>query len=508
MKPATVNLIDAYRNYRWSASRSDLWLAAGALGVAIVLGALSSVLPPVMMLVALVALVMIGISVTRPYLGLIAALMLIFEVIPEDYQPGVGKLRAYDVMVVLLTAFVVLRTLSRSESVLKHLGSMIWPLAYLFACLGISIFYVKYYSPNEFMLSEARAQFIWLLLPLAVMSVDSRARFKHFMIGIIFIALVVALYVSLESLFQFKFMGEKRIMPLDVFGNSDIVRSTAGGGIYILTFALLLCINMMLERQLKLWAGIPLVLMLCLGLAVQYGRGVWIATTIGLLISACVYRGWSGLFRVAVAGVLGVSLFLGGMAVVKPRVAQALVERATGIGDELESGGSFGFRKMENRYALAAIEKHPIVGVGIGGIYKPTVTAAGWGWLNETVYIHNSWLWFPLKLGLIASLVPFVFILCFCREIYRGIRHSGGRADGARWFVGAIAGAFVVPIVASYTQPEWADPQGIAALATLIACALLYIRWGSPFQAAAKPLSLTPAPAGHRGWNRTLGLPR
>jgi hypothetical protein len=35
-----------------------------------------------------------------------------------------------------------------------------------------------------------------------------------------------------------------------------------------------------------------------------------------------------------------------------------------------------------------------------------------------------------------------------------------------------------VPVITSYTQPEWFDPRGIAAFATFMGLALLYRRFG------------------------------
>jgi len=461
-------------------------MAGGAIGLAIILGALSSLLPLEIVLIAVAGIAVVSLSVARPFIGLFAIFVLVFEILPPEYQPGMGKLRAYDVMVVFLTAVVILWTIARGQSVLKALGSMIWPLLYLTVCLTVSFVYVRYFSPNEAALSEGRSQFLWLILPLIALGIDSRVRFKYFVIGAMTLGAIVALYSSLESLFNVKILSQKSAAPLDVFGNSDIVRSFSGGGAYIMIFAMFLSINLLVERRMKILLGFPLLALLSLGLAVQFGRGLWVAAAGGLLLSAAIHRGWGGVLRIVAVSSVAVGLLLGGMAIVKPRVAQALIERVTGIGEEVESGGSFGFRKMENRYALAAIEKSPIFGVGIGGIYKPTATAAAFGFSNEATYIHNAWLWYPLKFGLWASLIPVVFILCFYREVYKGLRsHHAGQDRGA-WFIAAVAGAFLVPVITSYTQPEWSSPQGIAALAILMGCALLYGRLGSPFPLTQK----------------------
>jgi hypothetical protein len=50
--------------------------------------------------------------------------------------------------------------------------------------------------------------------------------------------------------------------------------------------------------------------------------------------------------------------------------------------------------------------------------------------------------------------------------------------------VAALAGAFIVPCISSYTQPEWADPRGVAAFAVFSGLALLYRRFGGVAHAA------------------------
>ena len=66
---------------------------------------------------------------------------------------------------------------------------------------------------------------------------------------------------------------------------------------------------------------------------------------------------------------------------------------------------------------------------------------------------------YPLRMGLHAAAVPFLFMLAFALMSYRSLRLAQGRlrAIGA-----ALAGAFLVPCITSYTQPEWMG-QGLGA---------------------------------------------
>jgi O-antigen ligase len=218
------------------------------------------------------------------------------------------------------------------------------------------------------------------------------------------------------------------------------------------------------------------------GLAVQFGRGVWVAAAAGLIISAAIFRGVAGILRVVTVGILVISLVVGAAAIFKPRMAEALLARAVGIGAEIESGGSYGWRKAENSAAMARLERSPLTGTGLGGDYKQTFSAEG-SFKIETSYIHNAYLYFPLKMGLLATLIPLAFVVAFVVTIRQGqLRHRGPTADPA--LVAALCGAFAVPVITSYTQPEWVNPLGIAAFAVLMGLALLYRQMGTPLAVA------------------------
>jgi O-antigen ligase len=137
---------------------------------------------------------------------------------------------------------------------------------------------------------------------------------------------------------------------------------------------------------------------------------------------------------------------------------------------------------MENQAAMDRIERNPVFGVGLGGQYKQTASSEGHFGIEGT-YIHNGYLFFPLKMGLVATFIPLAFMIAFALTLRQGVQRH--RADPDNGLVAALAGAFAVPCVASYTQPEWADPRGIAAFAIFTGLALLFRRFGAVRPASA-----------------------
>lgn len=455
-------------------------LVLASIFVALFLGLAAAFLPWIFVLGFVVAATAVVLAAASPHLALIFVMMLVFEVIPNSLQPrlpiGPGKLQVYDILILLLSAFVVLRAWANGQRPLQALGPVRWPLYYLSTCVLISLIYVRYFAPNLMALAEARQQIMWLAVPLMVLSADTPKKFKTMVTMIVVIGLIIALYVTLQSTLDIRIMTSARVERLDKV-NSDVTRSIAGGGIYIVVFSLFLIMNRMIGRQVSwIWGGLGC-LLLVLGLAVQFGRGVWVATAFGLLVSAALYRGFAGVLRIALAGVMAVTLALGVAAVVKPRLAEAVAARALGIGTEVQSGVSFNWRILENQAALPRIERQPFTGVGIGGEYKQMRTSLGFD--QETTYIHNGYLYFPLKMGIFAAFIPFAFITAFILTIRQASANAARPQD--KGFSAALCGAFSVPVITSFTQPEWAATQGVAAFAIMTGLALLYRMHGSAF---------------------------
>ena len=464
---------------------SAVALVLGAMFMAVLAGLVTSYLPWLFtLLLVLLPLVLVA-SISRPMVGLVVVLMFIFEVVPSAFQPrlpfGGGRLQAYDVLLLYLAGLVLLRAWMTRTPPLLSMGPVRWPLYYLLVCVAVSLVYVRYFAPNTLSLGEARVFVAWLLVPIMALAVDTPARYRWMLRSVLAIALVIALYVSIQSLFDLRIMTGARVELLDKDLNSDVVRSIAGGGIYVVIFAIFLLINRMLERKFGWWWAVPAALLLVFGVAVQFGRGVWLSALAGLLVSAALFRGYAGVLRVLLLGSFTVALMLSAAAVFKPRLAEAVVERALGIGYELQSGGSYGWRRMENQAALNRIERNPLLGVGLGGQYKQTASSEGHFGIEGT-YIHNGYMFFPLKMGLAASFIPLAFIIAFVVVLRQGVQQH--RDDPDAGLVAALAGAFTVPCVASYTQPEWADPRGISAIAILFGLALLFRRFGAVQPAA------------------------
>jgi O-antigen ligase len=450
-------------------------VAASFLGVCICLiaGFAIALLPWWLVLaVVLLPVVIIG-GALWPFPILLLALALLFQAIPGRVVPPIGKFRLDELIMLYLVVVVVMRAVWRRENPLAAAGPFIWPIFYLYVCVVLSAVYVKFFAPNSSLLYELRGFVVWLTVPLLTYVVTGVRQRKALMVFIATVSVLVAIYTMTESFLHIGLLAN-RVEMLDT-SNSDVTRSLAGGTTYLMAFTLLWMIN-------KTAAGtrwFPLLMLMALicagGLAVSFGRGVWIATAFGFVVATWLNRGLWGMVVSVLLAALMLTILLLGIASVKPRVVEAMVDRALGVSDELRSGGSFYWRHLENGYALAAIDKRPLTGVGLGGQYKNSVSAEG-SFENETQYIHNAYVGLMVKMGVQAILVPILMIAIFVAVAYR-MRRAISAED--RPLFAAVVAAFFIPVITSYTQPEWIERSGVGAICLLVVSLRLLDRYPS-----------------------------
>lgn len=426
-----------------------------------------------------------------PYQGLLLTMLLVFNAIPyrrlfPKLPVGGGGLEIYDLLILLLLVSVLFRCVIRKTSIKAQLGSLFVPLAYVVACVVISIVYVKMFSPNPFVLTEARQYIGYMLLPIAAISIDTPSKYRWFINTLLGVGVIVAGIMLFQSFTDINVIGG-RVEELDRF-NPDVTRSTVGGTIYIMTFSIYFLLGAATGRRLSWWICAPLVMVLLGGLLVTFGRGVWFGGVVGLVVATYLYRGAAAAVLVPLAAALLTGAAIGIMSMSNERIGVAIVDRALGISREFESGNSYYYRRTEAIEALRSIARKPFMGVGLGGDYKVTVTTNN-TFQDEKRYIHNSYLLLPLKMGLHAGLIPVLFIFAAAGLVRRAISVSSRRF---RHIVAAASGAFVVPVITSVTQPEWGTLAGIAAICSLLLVLLLYLRFGAQLepsaQTATKPL--------------------
>lgn len=449
------------------------WLAGIAtFFVCLILGAAVPIFPWWLVLGVVIGPMAIVFAFKWPFATLLLVLAMLFEVIPARFLPGIGSFRIYELLLIVVFGGVVFFSVWQRQSFISALGPFRLPIAYLIFCVSLSAAYVKFFAPNPNLLTELRGFVGWLLLPLLCYLTRTHQQ-RRILVGfIIFSGIIVAIYSMIQSFTGVNIISD-RVEILDAT-NTDVTRSIAGGATYLMVFGLVWATtNFSPSKPSEALFILVLAMIAGGGIAVSFGRGVWIATVIGLLLASWLNRGVRGLIHSAIIGIVVLGIVIVGVGVFKPRMVEALTDRVLGVSTEIKYGGSFGWRATENAQAFSVLEKKPLTGVGLGGHYKQRVSSAG-GFDNETRYIHNAYVGYMVKMGLHAVLFPVLMIAVFfaiSRRVGQTIQIE------TRPLYATVAGTFIVPTITSYTQPEWIATQGVAVFCLMSALMVLLSRY-------------------------------
>lgn len=447
-------------------------LVAGLLSV--IAGIASAILPWWLLLALFLAPAVALLVWIWPAVGLFIAFCFVFGIVPSFLGPrlnvGVGNLKAGDIILVVTFVAAMGKSLVAGRRWFPRITPYLPALVLMFIAFFISVAYGKLYLHNETAMAEARNFIAWLILPTVLALTRNDAERKLLIRALLAMALVGAGGVIGQALMGIHIMELGRVELLDV-RHSDVTRVTAGGVTYIMVFFLFRAI----ARRLTYAGGLLSLAfvggVIALALLLTFGRGVWIATAVCAFGVMILTGGLRAALKGAVLGGLAIALAVVPLVAFKPKTYDAIVDRASGTGREFRDGGSFGWRQQENAIAIERIKEKPLLGVGMGGQYKTVRSSIG-SFEIELTYIHNGYLFFPLKMGLWAVVLPWIIIVTVLRRGfvgYRGAKDAASRSD-----IAAAIGAFSTVVVVSFTQPEWSSLSGIASIAILMAIIELY----------------------------------
>jgi O-antigen ligase len=113
-------------------------------------------------------------------------------------------------------------------------------------------------------------------------------------------------------------------------------------------------------------------------------------------------------------------------------------------------------RDNEIAAALAHVRAHPITGLGSGGeylsLYQTSAATARFGLTN---FVHNAYVYFPLKFGLLGFGALAALAIGTLSVAVFALRRRGGYAPGR----GLFTAAFIFVLLASITAPNLVDPR-------------------------------------------------
>jgi O-antigen ligase len=339
----------------------------------------------------------------------------------------------------------------------------LWFAAIVVLSFALAIFHFHNKIPNIY--RDGRVFLYWLWLPILWrMSASEAGGVQKLVRVIVAIAYIVVLLAVFQWLTGVQVVAVGLVASLGATSgfNEEVTRVQMPGFLFV-TWAIIWLTLQVLFKRVNLLIGGGLILALLLGLYVNFGRGLWTWTFIGVMLPLFFIGGSRAaklLATVLVAGVLGV----GTLAVVKPSVLENISERLLSVKNEGGKRSSYGWRQLENHEAVLTLQRSPLVGVAMGGEYRP--------WLHElrlffehVRYLHNSYLFIAVKLGIPGLLC----LLFFCWRAWNGARKGlPEAAQEQRVTLLTCLAFFPAAMGLSITQPEFMNTYSVLLFVIVI----------------------------------------
>ncbi len=217
------------------------------------------------------------------------------------------------------------------------------------------------------------------------------------------------------------------------------------------------------RRPLWLWGLLGIVF---LGLVLSFVRGNWLSFAVGLFFL------WLMVFprervRLILGGILLGTLFAAALAVTSPAVFNSVVSRAMAV-TAVAVDPNVQWRFIENKAALQQIHERPLFGNGLGREYLFDWSRYGVEPYYKS-YIHNNYLWFWHRLGLVGLALFAWMMIAFLVPWIRQ-RELISRDDP--WLSGLVYGSramIIALLLNSISSPRFNSKLSVAVFATVMA---------------------------------------
>jgi O-antigen ligase len=463
--------------YKIGLSKGEILCVGFGVVIAMLLLSLSP-LYTLLMFAGIVALVIIAV---RPEIGIITIVILLSSIVFEKSLPllpiGVGSFHVSDVILLFMVGTVIFNVfIKRSQQYVRIRLDvpLILFLGTILASTCISIIQGNYNNDLNFPIRFIRVATYYFVVTLITNMIRDEKRIRFMIRGLFAIAATVAATMLVQAMIGDSIqLMPGRIEVAQTFGQEyEAIRMLPPGQTVIFfSFITAICVVVFRENKSLLFSShFYLVVILGIGVILTYNRHYWIGSFLAICL-LMVLTGTRGkkrllalLMTVTILSGSAVAL-LGGSCRKADKVFDAVSGRFISLfaGKELTESESLEDRYIENRYAIEQIEKHPILGIGIGNVYRPRVP----GLKDElTYYIHNCYLWIMTDTGLLGFTFFFLFYLRFLIRAmtnWKKIKDTFFRSVVVGFIISGIVFLFMAMVTPIFM--EW---YSVVAISTMI----------------------------------------
>ncbi|MDC6166639.1 O-antigen ligase family protein [Paucibacter sp. XJ19-41] len=331
--------------------------------------------------------------------------------------------------------------------------------------ISLVLAFLFYRNQVPYIYRDGRSFLYWLWLPALYWLTNSTpAGFRKLARTLAAVAALVSIFAIFQWATGIQVIASGRVGALETNGDyqTALTRVQMPGFIFVM-LALVWVIVAFAYGRKKWFVAAPIISILLLALYVNFGRALWIWSVAALFL--CLFfvgakRATLMLISLTIIGGVGTV----GLSIFKPSIANSISERIFSIADEGGNRTSLGWRKLENEAASSRIASSPVFGVGLGGEYRKWVPELRL-FEEHTRYVHNSYLFMALKVGLPATVSILWLIFMSWRAGYRSLGST--KAEDLPLKTAALV---TLPAVLGlcFTQPELMNSFSIIFLSALL----------------------------------------
>lgn len=409
--------------------------------IGILMGASTLWLPPVFVAMGVAGILYLVISWVWPEIAVLAILLLtstIFDINEIPSVPiGFGHFVVTDFLIFIPIGIILVRSRVEPGFVLNH-TPLDLPLLAFYSIAILSTIIAILHSSLTFnqSLGEIRNISSYLIFFIVVNLIRNKQQLQRLLKGLFFLATLVAMFMIIQY-----FMGHSikilpgRVEELITAGNADpgVTRILPPGQSLVLVVLICLIVLLIFDRKPTAFI-FRFIQASIIGLALlfTFARNFWVALLLAIIF---VWYLISEQDKVRTAKIAIWSLFVVGIVCVPIAISMGskaynLINSSatrfmTIFSPNTLNEESLQYRYIENSYAFSQIASHPLIGSGLGSVYRSCDrridsscdSISVWNFLT---FIHNSYLWIMLKTGLLGY---FCFMILLFFHIKRGLRN-------------------------------------------------------------------------------------
>jgi O-antigen ligase len=414
----------------------------------------------------------------RPEIGIIGILLINSSFINDANLPripiGIGRLMLTDIVLIALFGLIIIRRLTEQD-----LRSNSTPLDIpIGAFFGIAIFSTMIAINNSSLtidssLGEVRTVASYLTFFLVTNLVREERQLRLLLKSVFILAAIVALFMTA----QYVLGPSTRILPgrIETLSTEGVQAGGVtriippGESLIYVTFVTITVSRILDESNRKNMFELLLWGLTGIGVLLIFKRHIWASTGAAILLLALLGH---ARIRPRMMGYFLVIALLAAIALLcfhsTPNSKAAVlvngaVERLVSlvrVQTYEDSRSSLRWRDFEYEYALPQVASHPLLGLGLGASYRPSVPGKDWTEYDGRRFLHNGHLHILVKSGFIGYLC---FLCLSMISLHRGFKYWSQIADPQSQavllgftlaFLGILIGSVVSPMIMnSYWTP-------------------------------------------------------